>query len=162
MLECGCLASRNPPLPLCRAVEDCRLLSSSAPPSVSGATSSDGDDHRGGGGINHYNDFSSLSLSLSLSLRLLLLRILVIWRRKRNKFEATPEASAFASSIQSNGALPVSERGQWGSREIYSAPLLIGIRLRPDHPRVCLGASRRFIFNGNVESPIRDPVSHPR
>ena len=105
---------------------------------------------------------SPLSLSLSLSLRLLLLRILVIWRRKRNKFEATPEASAFASSIQSNGALPVSERGQRGSREIYSAPLLIGIRLRPDHPRVCLGASRRFIFNGNVESPIRDPVSHPR
>ena len=55
-----------------------RLLSSSAPRSVvKGATTpSDGDDHRGGGGINHCNDFSALP-SFPLPPRLLLQRILV-------------------------------------------------------------------------------------
>ena len=55
-----------------------RLLSSSAPRSVKGATtSSDGDDHHGGGGgINHCNDFSALP-SFPLPPRLLLQRILV-------------------------------------------------------------------------------------
>ena len=127
-----------------------RLLSSSAPRPLSlSATSSDGDDHRGGLIIA---TTSPLSLPRSVALRLLLLRIFVIWRRKRNKLAATSKQMSATNErvVESKQWGASCQRAwrvmqwQWDSREIYSAPLQIGMRLlRPDRPRVGFGAFRR-------------------
>ena len=90
------------------------------------ATSSDGDDHRCGGGINHCNDFSSALPFPSLSLsrppscsdptRRLLLRIFVIWRRKRNKLAggALWGVAAYQKQMRTSNASVV-ESKQWGA-----------------------------------------------